>query len=162
MRAYNAIMKRVATTLVIIVGLLAVAWLVLGFVKRVRQNNASVAMLVATAHLKEHVRVHGQWPRSWEELFPKGMADDQWVTRLVTVNWQMTLKEITDFVERVDIDDRQEFFPPPDIDLPFLVVFTDRVPRDESLAFSEREWNWMIAIDIYRERNEQGNGKVSP
>lgn len=154
MIAYSVIMKRVVSSAAIIAGLLVVAWFVLGYVKRTRQNNASVAMFVVTEHLKKHVRVKSEWPRSWEELYPEGMADEQWVSRLVTVNWQATLEEITNFVDRVDINERKALFPR-DIDLSFLVGFTDRVPRDEGLAVGERLSNWAIATSIYMERQAQ-------
>jgi hypothetical protein len=151
------IMKRIAVGVAIIVGLLIAIGIPV--VRKQKQESASLAMMVVTADLKKHVQIKSQWPRSWEELYPNDLTRREY-SRVVRVNWQLTVEEITDFMDRIDASQRKELLPP-DVELPVLVGFTDRVPRDKNLARSERFWNWMTARAIYMERNVKDDQPTS-
>ena len=123
---------------------------------RWKQNNVSVYMQHVVASLTRQVQVTGEWPRSWQEVFPDGMNEnDQRSTQYVTVNWGASVADAVLAVDRLRPEQRTELMP--NDNPPILVAFTDSVPRDDSLRHSERSWNWLLAQRIYFGVNEQRN-----
>ena len=143
-------MKRRVWAIIITAGVLLGLWfgLVGRLIVRWRQNNASVDMMVATNRLEQYVLKNGEWPRSWQELFPEGLtspSNQRDVSSTVSVNWQASFSEIDTFVKR-SIDHHYG----EDWGVPVLVQFTDRVPRNKDLDQSEQRWNWDLATRIFK------------
>ena len=115
-------------------------------------------MLVIKNALSDYVAEHRSWPQSWEQLFSndtKGWAER--VSRHVMVNWKMSIDEINQFVGALSEEDRNASSAPKR-ELPFIVKYTHRVPRDSSMELSERHWNWWIAQQIYRDVKLEPSG----
>lgn len=96
-------------------------------IKRLRQNNASVAMLRFNGDLRAFVETGGTFPRSWDDLYPPGMENrkDE-ISWAVIVNWNITIEEIMQYIKQRDPGGRITR----ESEVPFIVRYSDRVPHD--------------------------------